>query len=75
VEVSTVIRGASPATQTISSKSETDEEKPKTLLEIYTEETPEDNASGTEVQETDAPDTEILQAQIDLIRLRNKKRS
>ena len=74
VEVSTVIRGASPATQTISAKSDEVEEKPKTLLEIYTGETPEDDASGTEVQETEAPDTELLQAQIDLLKLMGKKK-
>ena len=74
MEVSTVIRGASPQTATISAKAENNEEKPKTLLEIYTGETPEDNASGTEVQETDAPDTELLQAQIDLLKLKAKKK-
>ena len=80
VEVSTVIRGASPATATISAKSEddcvtpVDNPQPKTLLEIYTGETPEENASGTEVQETDAPDTELLQAQIDLLKLKGKKK-
>ena len=74
VEVSTVIRGASPQTATISAKAENNEEKPKTLLEIYTGDTPEDNASGTDVQETDAPDTEYLQAQIDLLKLKAKKK-
>ena len=74
VEVSTVIRGASPQTATISAKAENNEEKPKTLLEIYTGDTPEDNASGTDVQETDAPDTEYLQARIDLLKLKAKKK-
>ena len=44
------------------------------MLEIYTGDTPEDNASGTDVQETDAPDTEYLQAQIDLLKLKAKKK-
>ena len=80
VEVSTVIRGASPATATISAKSEddcitpVDETQPKTLLEIYTGDELEENASGTDVQETDAPDTEMLQAQIDLLKLKGKKK-
>lgn len=74
VEVSTVIRGASPQTATISAKSEDNEEKPKTLLEIYTGETAEGIASGTEVEETDAPDTKLLQAQIDLLKLKAKKK-
>lgn len=77
VEVSTVIRGASPQTATISAKSEDDcitpvedREEPKTLLEVYAS---EEIASDTEVHETDASDTELLQAQIDLLKLKGKK--
>lgn len=67
VEVSTVIRGASPETQTISAKSDED-------LEINKGDELEEIASDTEVQETDASDTEMLQAQIDLLKLKGKKR-
>tara|TARA_B100000745_G_scaffold249291_1_gene171311 strand:+ start:38 stop:667 length:630 start_codon:yes stop_codon:yes gene_type:complete len=64
VEVSTVIRGASPQTATISAKSE-DANNGDELEAI---------ASDTEVQETDASDTELLQAQIELLRLKSKKK-
>jgi len=81
VEVSTVIRGASPQTATISAKAEdecitpvNDKEEPKTLLEVFTGDELEAIASDTEVQETDASDTELLQAQIDLLRLKSKKK-
>ena len=67
VEVSTVIRGASPATQTISAKSE---EEPKTLLEVYTGEKPEPVASDT-VEET-ASDAQRVKAELDLLNLEIK---
>ena len=81
VEVSTVIRGASPATQTISAKSE---DEPKTLLEVYTEETPEPIAADT-VEETASDTTEdslvqvartrinLLKTRLDLGRKKPKK--
>jgi HK97 family phage prohead protease len=67
VEVSTVIRGASPATQTISAKSE---DEPKTLLEVYTGEKPEPVASDT-VEET-ASDAQRVKAELDLLNLEIK---
>ena len=67
VEVSTVIRGASPATQTISAKSE---DEPKTLLEVYTGETPEPIAADT-VEET-ASDAHKVKAELDLLNLEIK---
>ena len=67
VEVSTVIRGASPATQTISAKGE---EEPKTLLEVYTGETPEPVASDT-VDKT-ASDAQRVKAELDLLNLEIK---
>ena len=64
VEVSTVIRGASPQTATISAKTDNDA---KPLLEVFTDDSVEDIASDTKVEvSTDASDTEMLQARIEL---------
>tara|TARA_R100000808_G_scaffold6135_3_gene18401 strand:+ start:10376 stop:11020 length:645 start_codon:yes stop_codon:yes gene_type:complete len=70
VEISSVLRGASPETQTISAKSE---EEPKTLLEVYTGEKPETPASGTVVET--APDTELelAKARLRLLELESQQ--
>ena len=68
VEVSTVIRGASPQTATISAKTNNDA---KPLLEVFSDDSVEDIASDTEVEvSTDASDTEMLQARIKLERIK-----
>lgn len=65
VEVSAVIRGASPQTATISAKSDDD-----TIIADELEQT----ALDTEVDKTDASDTEMVQAQIDLLKLKARKK-
>ena len=65
VEVSAVIRGASPQTATISAKSDDDLIVADDLEQI---------ASDTEVDKTDASDTEMVQAQIDLLKLKARKK-